>query len=95
MCSVGIDGSLVDVETKSRHYHIEFLGGNAIRISGHPEYCPHPESAQLQGSIDEEGAKSISVGTWCPLTMMMEVSPAEIWTAPPCSNYSQTSKPAA
>ena len=49
-------GSLIDVETKSRHYSIECLGGNAIRISGHPEYCPHPVPAQLQGSIDKEGA---------------------------------------
>jgi hypothetical protein len=48
-------GSLIDVETKSRHYQIEYLGGNAIRISGHPEYCPHPVPAQLQGSIDKEG----------------------------------------
>ena len=48
-------GSLIDVETKSRTYQIECLGGNAIRISGHPEYCPHPVSAQLQGSIDKEG----------------------------------------
>jgi hypothetical protein len=49
-------GSLVDVETKSRHYRIECLGGSAIRISGHPEYCPDPVLAQLQGSIDKEGA---------------------------------------
>jgi len=48
-------GSLIDVETKSRHYQIECLGGNAIRISGHPEYCPEPVSAHLQGSIDKEG----------------------------------------
>jgi hypothetical protein len=48
-------GSLIDVETKSRHYHIECLGGNAIRISGHPEYCPQPMPAQLHGSIDKEG----------------------------------------
>ena len=48
-------GSLIDVETKSRNYRIEFLGGNAIRISGHPEYCPYPELALLQGSVDEEG----------------------------------------
>src|ERR1700674_1909788 len=48
-------GSLIDVETTSRHYHIECLGGNAIRISGHPEYCPQPVPAQLQGSIDKEG----------------------------------------
>jgi hypothetical protein len=48
-------GSLIDVETKSRHYRIECLGGNAIRISGHPEYCPDPVPAQLHGSIDKEG----------------------------------------
>jgi hypothetical protein len=49
-------GSLIDVETKSRHYCIECLGGDAVRISGHPEYCPHPVPAQLEGSIDKEGA---------------------------------------
>src|SRR5580704_1066303 len=48
-------GSLMDVETKSRHYQIECLGGNSIRISGHPEYCPQPVQAQLQGSVDQEG----------------------------------------
>jgi hypothetical protein len=48
-------GSLIDVETKSRHYQIECLGGNAIRISGHPEYCPDPVPAQLHGSVDREG----------------------------------------
>jgi hypothetical protein len=48
-------GSLIDVETKSRHYQIEYLGGNAIRISGHPEYCPDPVPAQLHGSVDREG----------------------------------------
>jgi hypothetical protein len=50
-----IPGSLLDVETKSRHYRIECLGGNAVRISGHPEYCPDPVPAQVQGSIDKEG----------------------------------------
>jgi hypothetical protein len=48
-------GSLIDVETKSRHYQIECLGGNAIRISGHPEFCPEPVKAHLQGSFDQEG----------------------------------------
>jgi hypothetical protein len=48
-------GSLVDVETMSRHYRIECLGGNAIRVSGHPEYCPSPVPARLQGSLDKEG----------------------------------------
>ena len=54
-------GAVVDVETKSRHYHIECLGGNAIRISGHPEYCPEPVPAQLQGSIDKEGVLELGL----------------------------------
>jgi len=51
----------IDVETSSRHYKIECLGGNAIRISGHPEYCPEPVRAWLQGSIDREGAMEFGV----------------------------------
>ncbi len=39
-CTSLAPGALVDVETKNRHYQIECLGGSAIRISGHPEYCP-------------------------------------------------------
>ena len=54
-------GSLIDVETKSRHYRIECLGGSAIRISGHPEYCPHPVPARLQGSIDKEGVLELGL----------------------------------
>jgi hypothetical protein len=48
-------GSSIDVETKSHHYCIEYLGGVAIRISGHPQYCPDPVPAELQGSINREG----------------------------------------
>ena len=54
-------GSLIDVETKSRHYQIECLGGNAIRISGHPEYCPDPVPAQLHGSVDKEGTLELGL----------------------------------
>lgn len=48
-------GALIDVETKNRCYQIECLGGNAIRICGHPEYCPAPISGQLQGASDKTG----------------------------------------
>ena len=48
-------GSQIDVETKSRHYHIECLGGNSMKISGHPDYCPTPVLAELQGSTDHAG----------------------------------------
>ncbi len=54
-CKNLAQGSLIDVETKSRHYRIECLGGSAIRISGHPEYCPDPVPAQLHGSVSKEG----------------------------------------
>jgi hypothetical protein len=48
-------GSVIDIETTSRHYRIECLGGNAIRISGHPQFCPTPVVAQLEGSVTSEG----------------------------------------
>jgi hypothetical protein len=60
-CENLASGSLIDIETKSRRYRIEWLGGFAIRISGHPQYCPNPVQAQLQGSIDEEGAFEFGV----------------------------------
>jgi hypothetical protein len=52
---------LIDVETKSRHYRIECLGGSAIRISGHPDYCPVPVPAQLHGSVDKEGTLELGL----------------------------------
>ena len=48
-------GSLIDVETKSRHYQIECLGGNTMRISGHPDLCPVPVLAELHGSGERGG----------------------------------------
>jgi hypothetical protein len=60
-CKNLVSGSLIDVETKSRHYHIECLGGNAIRISGHPDYCPDPVPAQVHGSVNQEGALELGL----------------------------------
>jgi hypothetical protein len=60
-CKNLAQGSLIDVETKSRHYRIECLGGNAIRISGHPEYCPDPVPARLHGSVDKEGTLELGL----------------------------------
>ena len=54
-CENRLPGAMIDVETKSRHYRIECLGGNSIRVSGHPQYCPEPVAASLQGSLDQEG----------------------------------------
>ena len=48
-------GSLLDIETKNRQYHIECLGGVVIRISGHPEYCPTPVPGTLQGAAAKHG----------------------------------------
>jgi len=49
-------GSIVEVETRSRHYRIECLGGHAVRVSGHPDYCPAPVDAELEGSLTRDGA---------------------------------------
>lgn len=54
-CKSLVPGSLIDVETKSRHYRIEYLGGNSIRVSGHPELCPDPVLGTLHGALDEDG----------------------------------------
>ena len=48
-------GSRLDVETGSRHYLIECVNGSSVKISGHPQLCPEPVSAWLQGSFDAEG----------------------------------------
>jgi hypothetical protein len=44
-------GAVIDLETRSRRYRIEFLGGDKAWISGHPLLCPRPVMVQLQGSI--------------------------------------------
>ena len=54
-CSKFDRGSVIDVRTKSRHYQLECLGGDVIRISGHPDFCPTPVLAQLRGSLSHEG----------------------------------------
>ena len=43
-------GSIIEVETKSRHYRIECVEGDRIRISGHPQLCPSPTPARIRGS---------------------------------------------
>jgi hypothetical protein len=48
-------GSLIDLETKSRHYRIEYLGEGKGFISGHPILCPTPVLARLQGSTCHPG----------------------------------------
>ena len=60
-CKTLVRGSMIDVETKSRHYRIECLGGNSIRVSGHPEYCPEPVPARLQGSVDQQGVLELGL----------------------------------
>jgi hypothetical protein len=49
-------GSMIDIETKSRHYSVEYLGGDQVRVSGHPEWCPTPIVVRLEGSLRNSGA---------------------------------------
>ena len=43
-------GTTIDLETRSRHYQIEYVEGDRVRISGHPRWCPTPTLARLCGS---------------------------------------------
>ena len=49
------EGALIDVETKTRHYSVEYLGGDEVRVSGHPQWCPTPVLARLEGSLADSG----------------------------------------
>jgi len=55
------EGSVIDIETKSRHYRIEYLGGDEAWISGHPKLCPTPVRAQIDGSIGRGGIEPGSI----------------------------------
>jgi len=44
-------GSVIDLETKNRHYRLEYLGGDKAWISGHPRLCPRPVMVHVDGSI--------------------------------------------
>jgi hypothetical protein len=50
------EGSVIDIETQSRHYSVEYLGGDRVRISGHPQWCPTPVVVRLEGSLRNSGA---------------------------------------
>ena len=43
-------GSMIEVQTKNHRYRIECLGGEKIRISGHPLMCPTPTESHFLGS---------------------------------------------
>src|ERR1700730_2547293 len=77
-------GSIIDIETKNRHYWIEYLGDDVIRISGHPRLCPTPVLAKFHGSINHEGvfkAGFIGKGThlvFRPLDESLPIATSEI-----------------
>lgn len=50
-----LPGSLLNLETATRSYQVECLGGKEVRISGHPKYCPEPVRAHIFGSINGKG----------------------------------------
>lgn len=56
-------GSVIDLATKTRHYLIECLGGDRVRVSGHPQWCPVPVEAKFEGSI---GGSGIELGFVTP-----------------------------
>jgi hypothetical protein len=54
-------GCVLDVETKNRRYHIEYVKGDEVRISGHPSICPTPTAARLVGSSSGIGGLQAGV----------------------------------
>jgi hypothetical protein len=54
-CSSLTPGCVLDIETRTRHYHMEFVGDDKFRISGHPLYCPDAVLAEIQGSVTRQG----------------------------------------
>jgi len=48
-------GSVVDLFTQNRGYRLEYLGGDRVRISGHPQLCPSPSLARVDGSQKPNG----------------------------------------
>ena len=64
-------GSTIDLETKSRRYRIEYLEGDRVRISGHPQWCPTPTLARLCGSRGgSEGFEAGYIG--CGMRLVFE-----------------------
>jgi hypothetical protein len=43
-------GTTLEVETRHRHYRIEYRGDGEALISGHPHFCPKPILVRITGS---------------------------------------------
>lgn len=56
------EGSVIDLETKSRHYRIKYAGGNNAWISGHPQFCPKPVLAKVEGSTGRDTVEAGFIG---------------------------------
>jgi hypothetical protein len=49
-------GSLIDMEPQNGASPRVCRGGPPMRLSGHPTFCPVPVLAELEGSVNREGA---------------------------------------
>ena len=49
-------GTVIDLKTQNRRYRIEYLGEDRVRVCGHPQWCPRPIVARLEGSLQNSGA---------------------------------------
>ena len=47
------EGATLELQTQNHRYRVLNQGRGQVLISGHPEFCPHPRQAYINGS------------TWC------------------------------
>jgi len=45
------EGTILDIETKNRHYRLVKRSDTRVHLSGHPTLCPEPIEVEFQGSF--------------------------------------------
>jgi hypothetical protein len=68
-------GSIIDLETKSRKYRLEYVNGDVVRVSGHASICPDPREMHLRGSM--RGLEELEPGYIAPGMRLVLDKPEE------------------
>ena len=68
------EGATLELQTQNRRYRVLNQGRGQVLISGHPEFCPHPRQATINGST--WGGSMIKLG-FIGRGMHLEFAPAD------------------